>query len=358
MFGYHTLGFGSNINTKTYIKSIQTGSITIATSATSNTATITGVDTTKSVCFLNGWTTPNDAGDFYRQTCIVELTNATTVTAKRGASDASNTSTVYYTIVEFTSDAVSTVQSGEISMGGGVGSNTATITSVGTSNSICITRGSTIVADFGVTASIGDIQLTNATTVTASRAAINSTCTVAYTVIEFQPTIVQSLQNIDDTTSTTAAANTDETISAVTTANTGVFVRGRLGASTFFANNSAFRCQLTSTTNVRFTKVGTDSSVRRLRATVIEFKPLIIKTINRGTIGMNTAQTSNTATVTAVNINKSLLNFMQSSTSSTSPATANDACACELTNSTTITARRNTSASSSVTVAYELIEFY
>ncbi len=355
MFGYNLLGFGGG-NAATYISSVQTGSIAIGSGATSNTATINSVDTTKSVCFLNGWKTGNSAQDWNKQECIVELTNATTVTAKRGSSDTA-TSTVYYTVVEFTSMAVASIQSGEINISSGA-SNTATITSVGTSNSVCVLRGSNTTFDNNQSSTFCEIQLTNATTVTAIRNATSNSVSAAYTVIEFQSGIIQSVQNIDDTASTTSATQTDESISAVTMANTAVFWRGgQLIAATFFGANTIFYCQLTSTTNVGFFKGGSSNGTRSLRATVCEFKTGIIKSLNRGTISLSSGNTSNTATVTAVNINKSLLNFQYFSTDNSTVNQDDNASACILTNSTTITASRIAS-TGNVVVAYELVEFY
>lgn len=76
------------------IKSIQTGTITL-TAVTSNTATITSVNTAKAFCIFNGGVSSAAESNSY----AAQLTNATTVTAYRSASG--NTTTVYYTVVEF-----------------------------------------------------------------------------------------------------------------------------------------------------------------------------------------------------------------------------------------------------------------
>ena len=77
------------------IRSIQTG--TIAVTTTSNTATITSVNTAKSCIVFNGCRASNGLSDdsFGR----VALTNATTVTALRET--AAGTCTVAYSAVEF-----------------------------------------------------------------------------------------------------------------------------------------------------------------------------------------------------------------------------------------------------------------
>lgn len=80
------------------IKSIQAFSITIGSSSTSNTATITSVDTTKSVIFHTGNTGGSSTEIRSAQASLV-LTNATTVTASR--SNTTNALTVTGAVVEF-----------------------------------------------------------------------------------------------------------------------------------------------------------------------------------------------------------------------------------------------------------------
>lgn len=78
------------------IKSIQQGAITIVSGNLTGTATIAGVDPSKSICFFMG-TQANSTGSAFAR---VALTNSTTVTATRGNSDAWNV-LAGYTVVEF-----------------------------------------------------------------------------------------------------------------------------------------------------------------------------------------------------------------------------------------------------------------
>ncbi len=79
------------------IKAIYRGTITIANAATSNTATITSVDTSKTLLF--------NLGEESTETSVANtnvrlaLTNATTVTAERGGSTGSVE--VGYQVVEY-----------------------------------------------------------------------------------------------------------------------------------------------------------------------------------------------------------------------------------------------------------------
>lgn len=78
------------------IKSIQEGQIVISSGSSSNTATISSVTTSKSVCTFNGSRGNSTSG----YVATVQLTNATTVTAARIGSPAADT-TVGYTVTEY-----------------------------------------------------------------------------------------------------------------------------------------------------------------------------------------------------------------------------------------------------------------
>ena len=79
------------------IKSIQRGTISIS-NALSATATITSVNTNKSMVSFLGFTETSTLTD-NRGAAYIVLTNATTVTANRLTS--SNTTTVSYEVIEF-----------------------------------------------------------------------------------------------------------------------------------------------------------------------------------------------------------------------------------------------------------------
>lgn len=81
------------------VKSIQTGEITISNTSTTATATITAVNTAKSVCFFGG--SRSNISDVAYGTATVALTNTTTVTATRGGGTIGASVVVRYTVVEF-----------------------------------------------------------------------------------------------------------------------------------------------------------------------------------------------------------------------------------------------------------------
>jgi len=79
------------------VRRIQRGTIAITAGNTSNTATITGVNTSKSVLSWLGQST--DVGDMTDGSAQLMLTNSTTVTATRHAS--TNNMTVGYQVIEW-----------------------------------------------------------------------------------------------------------------------------------------------------------------------------------------------------------------------------------------------------------------
>ena len=111
------------------IKSIQKVAITIASGSTSNTATISSVTTSNAILLFNGNTTTQTT-DYSSGTARIELTNGTTVTAYRGASN-SDTVTIYGTVIEFNTGYLNSVQSGTVALSTSQTTNTATISTVG-----------------------------------------------------------------------------------------------------------------------------------------------------------------------------------------------------------------------------------
>ena len=161
------------------VASVQTG--TIALNASPNvTATITAVNTANAVIVFGGFSV-NNATANTSFSVYVTLTNATTVTATTVGTG--NDRVVAFTVIEFMPGVIRSVQGGTITLAG-VASNTATITSVNTAKSY--------VAYLGMSTNVAEDQtlprvvLTNATTVTATRAVAGAGggTTASYQVME------------------------------------------------------------------------------------------------------------------------------------------------------------------------------
>lgn len=147
-------------------KAVYSGTISL-TGASSATATITAVVLANSLILGGGYKAnmSSTAGNY--NNCRVELTNTTTVTALRGASDATAASAPYF-VHESYSGTWKTMQRGVINTNGGT-SATATITSVDTTKAFLSHNGIEEQAG-GAGAATDRCQIvqTNATTLTAS----------------------------------------------------------------------------------------------------------------------------------------------------------------------------------------------
>jgi len=163
------------------IRTIQRGTIVIPGASTSNTATITSVQFGNAIVAYLGCTVAgaeNPSGSFAR----VTLTDATTVTATKGSgAGGQDDVTVSYEVIEFTSGVVKSIQRSTIA--GGAGTATATISAVNIAKSRVDYLGMST-SDTGADNTwIARLDLTNATTVTATKTVGGAT--TGFQVVEF-----------------------------------------------------------------------------------------------------------------------------------------------------------------------------
>ncbi len=337
-----------------YVDSVQQIEITIGGGDTSETATITSVNTSRSVIFWGGTNTDNTGNTQREIQARIALTNATTVTAYRDTSDATYGVTLRATVVEFTSDMVDSVQSGTITISSGE-SNTATISSVTTSRSVVLWQGFT---GSGATSSMDNLHptlaLTNSTTVTATRGESTSAYqpTIGYTVVQFKSAVIDSIQTVSRELS--GLDDTDaHTITSVDTNRSVVIYNGaRSTLSTFSA--WMYRSALTAATTVTSTRESSSSSSRTVAYTVVEFASGVVNKLRRGSTAVTSTNATADTTITSVDTSKSVLIFGGYGTDSTG---ADDAyTTATLLNSTTVRAER-TSTSSDNEISWEVVEF-
>ncbi|OWK47539.1 hypothetical protein [Fimbriiglobus ruber] len=159
--GYAVVNFASGL-----INSVQPRSVTLTTANTSDTDTITSVVTANAMVVYAGCQVgANNAPStfFY----VPQLTGSTTVTLTRGGTSTTSR-TMNYTVVEFASGVLNSVQRGTIALHN-VTSNTATITSVSTSHAVAnLNNFSSSLAAGDPAETFPGVALTNATTVTAT----------------------------------------------------------------------------------------------------------------------------------------------------------------------------------------------
>jgi hypothetical protein len=336
-----------------YITSIQTVSITIGNGSTSNTATISSVNTSNTVVVWGGFKT-DDSGFFAQAVWPrIELTDATTVTASRNISSTS-TVTVYATIVEFDSSMISSVQAGTVTLSSAQTSNTATISAVTTSRSVVFYLGA-INAINGLTpaAILFTVALTNSTTVTVARNTTGSSAmTAGFIVVEFQAAVIQSVQARSKTY--TSPGNTTETdaISSVTTANTMLVWNGISQGSTSWAN-ALYNLELTGSTAVTLKRSGNTTTSRTINYTVLEFVSGVLNSAQRGTTAFG-ANTSKDATITSVNTSYTIASWCGQLTSASSFNSIFTSA--KLFDATTVRMERGSSTSDG-TPGWEAIEF-
>ena len=178
------------------ISSIQSGQINAGASSAVGTVTIAAVDTTRSILI-----TPNQYRNFIYTNEVrislahVVLTNSTTVTATTGGNPSGTDVATNYFVIEFMPGVLRSVQRGTITTGAGVSSTTATVNAVNTSRSMLICNQvlySGTAAAFNDVSNNGDLRnwspffyLTNATTITMSRASSLNSVTASYDLAEF-----------------------------------------------------------------------------------------------------------------------------------------------------------------------------
>lgn len=166
------------------IKNVQYGEITISIEETSNTATITSVDVSKSAVLHLG---NSGDGDYFRSNGLtLQITGATTVTATRGWGDPIATATVYFCVIEFLSG-IEDVQHISMAVPVNESYNDYTITEVNTTKTIILPGGclavwqSTKLRDI-----LPVLKLMDSTTVRATRLSDIATISIALCVLEFE----------------------------------------------------------------------------------------------------------------------------------------------------------------------------
>lgn len=334
-----------------YINGVQQVSITIANGATSGTATITAAVGTAFIIF-QGSTFTQAGVSSTKSRVRVELTNSTTVTAYRNATDTS-TCTVNAVVVDATSSLVTSVQTGTISLSAGVASNTATISSVNTSNTAIVNLGSTASpTTLGLNSSSAVLSLTNATTVTAKVNGAGGVPTIGYCVIEFQGAVLnQAVQGFTDTAAPSTTTRT-HTITSVDVNNTMCFFAGMYSSGT----SAATGYQDGTLTNATTFTINTSANpfiTLNYGVFVVEFVPgVLAQNAQRGEISI-AAGTSGTATITSVNTANAIANYLGNTTSGTNFNTIHGDVA--LTNATTVTGAFNTSTTGKI--SWEAVEF-
>lgn len=352
--GYPDGGLGRNPFNR-LVKSVQHFDITIAASGTSNTATIRAVDTSRSAVVWDGFLSSYAATGGDTNSPRVDLTNSTTVTARRNTS-AAHTVQTRGCVIEFFPWAIQSIQAGTITVNSATASGTATITAVDTTRSAVLWLGQTTTNASTSPASYQTgTTLTNATTVTATRGNGASTgiLTVGYVVVEFRPGVLRSVQQYNYNTSSASSSYT-QAINAVDTRNSVIFFGGSYANSTselvFFAS-----VVLTNSTTVTMTRNGTTTTSRNHCWAVLEFNPGFIRSNNAGTVTIATSASSGTVTLNPVILEQTAVFFNGWNNANDTDARVYSTV--HLSNTTTLTATRQAAATGALITGYQAVEF-
>ncbi len=331
-------------------------SITIASGSLTGTATINAVGSGAFILYQGCNGSDTTAGQLDDTDGYLTLTNSTTITATRGVTGSSKTSTINGVIIDGdTTNLIKTVQFGTVTIAASSGSGTASITAV--------TNANTAIAYLGEdsSATLNNIEKAaislSGTTVTATLATGNvstGTTKVGFCVIEFQGAALnQSVQNVSRNVTGTGTSGT-VTITSVNVNNAMLIYGGH--AATVAAPNTGYQYGvLTNGTTVTVNWNTTASTQRIFNCCVVEFVAgVFAQSAQRNTIALSAA-TSNTATITSVNTANAAVAYLGNSTTNTSVQGALTEYQAALTNATTVTASVATAGSG--TLSFEAYEF-
>lgn len=340
--------------TTQYVNGVQNGTVTIASSSLTGTATVTAATGTF-ILLYDGCTTSAAAsnGQAYARLSV----SGTTVTATRGASS-TTTVTCAFSLIDATSNLVTSVQSGTISIA--TSSGTSTISSVSTTAASVFIEGMSqtlTTQHFDLNTPV--VTLTNATTVTGTLINGGSgTTIVGWQVVNWNPSALnQNVQQFVKTWTDTTGSTTTQAITSVNVNNAMVVFGGGGSPSGDTNVKEQPTIQLTSPTVVTIT-IGdsADGNTQQENFTVVEFiSGVLQQSAQRGATAI-AASTSATSTITSSATGTTALNwngFLSATATNTTHATLLPSVT--QTNATTITASLN--ASGSATSAWEALNF-
>lgn len=294
----------------TMTQSVQEFTILIGTSATSNTATITSVDTSRSLIVWGGLSSNATTANPAITSARVTLTNGTTVTAVRNTADATDTVTVSGTVVQFNSCAVSSVEYGTVSIAAASATGTAAISSVTTTNSavqfLGVSSDGTSV-DYGRTGA--RLNITSSTQVTATRSTTTTAnIVVAFAVVQFTSTVLNS--NTQENTMSVTGTSDTNTITSVTVGQTWLVYGGQNGAYSASSNGQFFiKTYLTNGTTI--TSTCTTSHAWAVTATVVEFKAAYIQSVQRSEdLVSHASDLFEDVTISSVTTSKAFISYL------------------------------------------------
>lgn len=262
------------------------GEIIISTGQNSGLASFAPVDTDYAFINFEGATTSDPASfDTGNHLLRMNLADNNSAEALRADGSAGQQITTFSSVLEFHTSYITSIQRGTITIGSGNTSQTATINAVNTSRSAVVFNGLTCNSSPNaneLNTSFGALELTDSTTVTATRGATGDALTIGYTVIEFAQGIVEKIQQVSGTFSNSDLSD-NIAISSVETNRSMVLFNGFYFDVNDFAGTSPGYVHLASSTGVNWVRgANSTGTSRTLNVTVIEFAQGIVRQVQRG----------------------------------------------------------------------------
>lgn len=291
-------GLGLPSGVSSLIVGVQSGTITLGPSATSNTTSISSVNTTNATIHMTGLGGNNGSTTNYPQDmAYVYLVNATTVGVVSNTAYGSAALEIGWCVIEWASAAVQSVQRGSITLTG-VASNTTSISSVTTANSVLLYCGHTSTTNSDYSSEGIRLTFASATSVQGTRQGTSGNRTVYFSALEFKSAVIDSIQNVTAPKNASSASGS-VTISAVDMSRTWLVWGGKLHTtvSAGWTYHSYF--QLTSTTNIAVTADSSATGTQAHSVGVIQFKTGLVKSISRGVVNITGTNTTASAGLSA-----------------------------------------------------------
>jgi len=147
--------------------------------------TINAVDVNNSIIIWNGIAVAGNNSGYMTSLGRLTLVNSTTVNLSRHAADRDG-GVINFVVVEFNPGVVKSKQSGTIDLAAGANSNTCAISAVDLNKTLLAFCGNNITsASAAGSSSFARLELTNVTTITATRQLASHAMTVNWNLIEF-----------------------------------------------------------------------------------------------------------------------------------------------------------------------------
>ena len=271
------------------LKSVQSGTATIANGSSSTTGTITSVDTTKSFLVFGASLASNVTADPLYGQVTGQITNATTLTFARNST--TGDITIKWYVAEFTSGV--TVQRGNTSMQG-VATANVSLTTVNTAKSFPIVSFRTAGATYGTNDFVG-AQVTSSTNLQLSLDSAGDTNSqVEWQVVEYTDAAVQT----GAVSFATGDSSKTATITSVNTSKSWlIYSYTSPSGTTTDIGQKLVRGVITNSTTLTFDRDNTGQTIS-LTWYLVEFTDGT--TVQQGSQAFTSAETQKDVTINSV----------------------------------------------------------